>query len=274
MTRTTPRSGRRAAVLIGLLALLVPASAAVAGTSYRFSVTTEGHSLESDVSGRVVVDGAKLRIELDPSDGPRPFDLLVSEDGGATATALNSELRTFYRAEPGSFMVVQGHFPLRFGEPSLHDLKVEVLEEGSAEVIAGHPTRKATVTLSFQERMRHHGETLRMDVRVVAESWRADLELPLPTRLLPVLGTSQPKVGELLHATQAEHSGVPLKQRLSATRTFVGETPATEVKTLVISDIRPASPTPQDFAVPQGWTHQEPVISKPGFSGGGSPPQR
>ena len=249
-----------------LLALLVPASAALAGTSYRFSVTSEGNALESDVSGRVVVDGAKLRIELDPSDRPRPFDVLVSEDGGATATALNSELRTFYRAEPGSVMVVQGNFPLRFGEPSLHDLRVERLEEERAEVVAGHPTRKTTVTLSFQERMKHQGETLRMDVRVVAESWRvADLALPVPQRLQPVLGTSQPQVGALFNAKLAELTGVPLKQRVSATRTFVGETPATEVKTLVISDIRPAPPEPKDFAVPQGWTYQEPVTSTPGL---------
>src|SRR5688500_18972398 len=84
--------------MIRTLAVLIvlTTSAADAGVIYHFKNTAAGPHGSSATSGRVWTDGDKYRVELDPSERPRQYDIAISQDADQSATHISLSKRTIF----------------------------------------------------------------------------------------------------------------------------------------------------------------------------------
>lgn len=82
------------------LAFLLLSGCAWAGAVYSF--TLERHQgIRNEVrTGRVLVDGDRYRLELDPEADPRPFDVLISTGPGTGESGLDLNGKTHYKLKP------------------------------------------------------------------------------------------------------------------------------------------------------------------------------
>jgi hypothetical protein len=280
--------------LLLLLVSLLPSAPALAGDAYDFTVTHQGEGgfdagqgppmADSDLRGRLIVDGRSYRLELAPGgEDPPLYQALVSKDGGAHEIALNLANHTFFAPRPRQVTSSLLRL-LPVGDASVSNVNLESSE--APETLDGIATRKREIHLFYDVAIAlsapvgrqapgktHVIETVHGKVTVEAVYWLAPGERPaLPELLRPEIRTGFADVDAKLAAATAALAGVPLQQRITISSTGdQGATPLRSVRTVRLENHQRAETRPELFEVPPGFRKHEPQISHPGF-GGALPP--
>jgi hypothetical protein len=277
-----------------LLVSLLPGAPALAGDAYDFTVTHQGEGgfdagqgppmANSDLRGRLIVNGRSYRLELAPGgEDPPLYQALVSNDGGAHELALNLQNHTFFAPSPRKVTSPLLRL-LPIGEASVSNVNLESSE--SPETLDGVATRKREIHLSYDVAVAlsapvgrqapgkmHVIETVHGKVTVEAVYWLAPGERPaLPELLRPEIRTGFAEVDTRLAAATAALAGIPVQQRVTISSAGdQGATPLRSVRTVRLENHKRADTRPALFEVPPGFRKHEPQMSHPGL-GGAVPP--
>jgi len=244
--------------IAGLFAL--PLTAA---TRYSIGVETTGDPLRPRVGATVLAENAQQRVEI--VENPIDCHVLLSDDSGATFTALNTVLKTWWR--PASILLLGR---LRIYDPlpgsrrkSVRDVNVTTSNEPS-EAIVGLATHKYVVKMSFGTHEDPSGTPVEARVGATILVWTTGaVDAALALRAVD-LTTGIPEVDALLNPALAKIPGFPLRTVLTATRAFAGGRPQTITVTATVSDIRTAAAPPHAFERPADYVNQGPIIGGPG----------
>jgi hypothetical protein len=258
---------RRLLLILATLAAL-PLSAA---TRYTIDVETTGDALQQRrFRATVLVDGAHRRVDVERKETPFTYDVLLSDDGGATWIALNTPLKTWFRESSG-WLTPRAHvfasWPLmgKNRDLEIRDVKVSASEEPS-EPLLGYAAQKHVVRTSFAARQGRGAARIDLDYGATAIVTTTDAVDPALAPRTINLTTGVAAVDAQLEPALASIHGFPLKTVLSATRMYAGGRPQTNTVAATISDIRTVPAPPPAFERPAGYVYQEPVIAAPGRS--------
>src|SRR5207237_1218976 len=123
-----------------------------AATRYSIAAEKTGFFTRPRFEATVLADGSRRRIDVVRPEMPFTHDVLISDDGGATFIALNTELKTWFRAEIASLLGRPRIFGGRSNQrQSVRDVSVTTSEE-PAEAIGGFAVHKYVVKTSFMVR--------------------------------------------------------------------------------------------------------------------------
>jgi len=231
----------------------------------RYAVTTvDGARPKSPQVATVLIDGAYRRIDIPRETAPFIYDVLLSDDSGATFTALNTPLKTWFRMAPpalGGSPFVNPRFA-HARRKSVRDIKVTPSDEPS-EPIDGYAAHKYVVRASYKMR-EDLGAPVEEQSAATILIWATDaIDPSLAVRLVD-FATGVPDVDALLAPALAKISGFALKSTVSVTRMFVGGPPRVTTVTATISDVRTVPAPPHAFERPSDYVNQPPVIGAPG----------
>ena len=230
-----------------LATVLLIASSASAG----LVVTREG-------GVRIRIEGNAFRMDWPaPSDGPIVCDSVVSRDGDRNAVCLNSQLHTWFES-PHPDMIGSRRLGLAIRAKVRKPPKIEMTDETSEEIIAGHATDKHVIRVSYQLVDGDVRQTIDATILV----WTAR-DLP-PAPMKSGVLTSFPEVDEPLAAVFDSFKGMVLKERMSATDTYEGGKPFTETMSWTTTSIETRSIPATAFEVPKNYRHEPPQIGVPG----------
>jgi hypothetical protein len=239
---------RRLLLILATLAAL-PLSAA---TRYALAIDEAGR-IRSHLDATVLAEGKQQRIDLAPLFA---FDVLLSDDGGASSIALATDQNTWF---PGpKWLLGRPHIyaPLSRGPRSIKKVTVTPSEEPSV-AMAGFPTHKYVVKVSFTIRESMYRSPVEEKFGATIEIWTTDaIDAALAVRGFD-LTTGIAEVDALLVPALAKVSGFALKTVLSATRMFTGGQPETCLITATVSDVRTVAAPPHAFDRP-------PLLGAPG----------
>ena len=246
--------------ILSLLVLLLAAPAAEAGLKFDFSIVSMDDSLNPGRSGTVLVDGLSYLIHFD--EGGVVFSALVSEDGGESEIAINHDLRTYY--EPAELHGLERESRL-FMMPALNveSPKIKLLElheeEGSSP-IENLPARKWVIQLLYEMQYSVGKESIRGVCDTTAIIWTTDaLEAPFVPLDPRCILTGWSSIDHRLEQELSVIEGFPLKRDMTVTRRIVGGAPFTDMITTTFTNFEPAEPATESFAIPEGYTYQEPT---------------
>lgn len=254
--------------VLGVLLFAVPAWA---GEVYSFTIEKRGGLDESVRTGRVLVDGERYRLELEPEAAPRPFDVLISKSADGNEIGLHLENRTFYELKENP----QPDFPssplLRLyaagpWKVKVSKVRLEAPEAPVQETVSGLETLRREVRLTYELAVRFPGETVKGKVEIKVVRWLAEnRDLPLPSLLRPEIHAALPEVDAKLTEASATLAGFPVKQQVTITAAIAKGTSQTQITTITVSDFGEADTLPSLFEVPSGFRYEEPVMVRPGF---------
>jgi hypothetical protein len=226
-----------------LILATLPLSAA---TRYALAIDEAGR-IRSHLDATVLAEGKQQRIDIAPSFA---FDVLLSDNGGASSIALATDQNTWF---PGPKWLLGRpliYVPLTRGpQRSIRKVVVTPSEEPSM-AMAGFPTHKYVVKVSFTIRESMYRSPVEEKFGATIEIWTTNaIDAALAVRSFD-LTTGIAEVDALLVPALAKVSGFPLKTALSATRMFTGGQPETCVITATVSDIRTVAAPPHAFDRP------------------------
>lgn len=231
----------------------------------RYTVTIEvGARSQARQVATVLVDGAHRRIDIPRETTPFAYDVLLSDDGGAAFTALNTQLKTWFRLGPAALAgspLLNLRFP-HARRKSVRDIKVTPSEEPS-EPIDGYATHKYVVRASYKMR-EDLGAPVEEQSGATILIWTTDAIDALLAMRLVDFATGEPEVDALLAPALAKIPGFPLKSTVSMTRMFIGGPPRITTVTATVSDIRTVDAPPQAFERPADYVNQPPIVGAPG----------
>jgi hypothetical protein len=231
------------------------------------------------MQGKVFLDGRKYRLELKPDpESTRPFQAMVSKDGGAHEFALNSVDHTFY--EPKAAAVTSPLLRLLpIGNASVTNVKLDTVEAPEPETVSGVAARRHEIQLSYDITVeipppdalarlgKGQSEIIHGKVKVDAVYWLAAGTTPaLPALLRPEIHTGFPEIDPKLEGAIAALQGVPVKQQVTfSTEGDRGTTPQTSTRTVLLQGHKTQAMKAATFEVPKGFKMHEPEFSRPGL---------
>ncbi len=223
-----------------------------AATRYAIDIETSGDVLQPrHRHATVLVDGANRRIDVEQPSAPFTYDVLLSSDGGATFTALNTARKTWF--QPNVVAIVR--HPRIAGGGEATDIRVTTSQE---------PDSKSVIRVSYTTHERYgstkvdvlHSETILIWTTAAVDPALAVRVISLITGIAGVDAQLAPAITRI--------AGFPLKTTISATRAYVGGRPQTITVTAIVSDIRDADAPALAFERPAGFVHEEPFVGAPG----------
>ena len=235
---------------IAIFGIALPLSAA---TRYAIDIETSGDALQPrHRHAAVLADGANRRIDVEQPSTPFTYDVLLSSDGGATFTALNTARKTWFR--PSAVAIVR--HPYISGGRDATDIHVTTSEEPSEAkfvIKVAFTTQEHFGSEKFDAK---HSETILI--------WTTkDVDPALSVHAINLI-TGIAGVDAQLAPAITRIAGFPLKTTIAATRAYPGGRPQTITVTATVSDIRSADAPPQAFERPADYVHEEPFIGAPG----------
>lgn len=247
------------------LLLLVTATAANAGVTYRYRHTTVSPLMRTESAGRVWIEGARQRIELDPEPGqPRAYDVSISEDGGKTSLLINVQNRTWFHTDDlpsvarslGSSELF--HLPGFRVKERIDQIRVNPLPAEDGGDVSGHSTRKHILSVSYRLRGELEGERLTASVALTVWAWVAGDVPPLHSARSVKTGFTDldPQIEQWFDAL----GGGIVKQDVAVTRTMAGGRPLTGMSHFIGEDIREVTIPSSRFERPSGLKHQLPIF--------------
>jgi hypothetical protein len=266
---------------LGFLLLSVPA---LAGDVYSFTLERHGGNGELPVGkfvldpgrakGTVLVDGRKYRLELTPDpESTRPYEAVISNDGGEHETALSLHDHTYFEARAPDVTSPLFHLLPIAGKRSVSNVKMDTLEAPESETVSGVPARRHEIKLSYDIALelplppgsKGHPETVHGKVNVDAIYWMADGKTPvLPKLLRPGIHTGSPEIDSRLDGATAALQGVPVKQQVTfSTDGDQGTESRTSTRTVVLESHKTRETKASLFEVPAGFKMHEPEFSGP-----------
>ena len=275
--------------VLGFLLLSAPA---LAGDVYHRTVTQQGGAgalamgepgAPVNSSAKILVDGKKYRVELeaDPA-AAQTHQVVISQDGGEHATALNLENHTYFpiktdASKPTSLLF--GLLPLPFAKKSVSHITFDTVDATAPETAAGTSVRRHEIRLSYDIAIvmgtppgvpaspRSRPETIRGKVKVDAIYWMSEGKTPDAPRLFrPEMRTGFPEIDTRLAAALTALPGMAIKQQVTiSTEGDQGTMPRTSVHTEVLEHLGTQEMKASLFEVPGGFRMQEPEMSMPGL---------
>jgi hypothetical protein len=253
---------------IGLLLLSAPAWA---GDMYSFTLEKRGGLEESVRRGRVLVEGNRYRLEFEPDEVPRPYEVAISRGEGEERIFLNPASRTYYKehkAEPRwpSHSMLWLYSMLPGQKRTVTNVRLEV-GTPSVETVAGQATQKHEIRVSYDLAVKHVAETLRGKLTIEVVTWLVEeSSLLLAEELRPEVRTLFPEVDGPLNEALSKLRGFPMKQQVTVTADMKQGVPQTQVVTITVQELKPAETRADLFELPSGFTYKKPEITAPGLA--------
>jgi hypothetical protein len=255
---------RNACLALGLLLLSAPVWG---GDEYSF--TLEHHEgLDDKVrKGRVLVEGGRYRLELEPEEEPRPFDVLIVNGPDEPAISLNLADHTYYQAEkkaPGertlpTFLALWFYSFDPHGK-TVSKVRVETRDASEPETVSGLTTHRHETRASYNLAVKYPSETLRGHVTIEEVSWLAeDRSLPVPPLLLLDVTTAFPEVDKPLAEARSRLRGLPVKSQVTVTVDMGrGSALQTFLLASTLHDLKAVTTDDSLFKVPSGFRYEKP----------------
>lgn len=255
-----------------VLCLILASVPAFAAERCSFQTKRSGELLEGGTKGRVLLDGSRYRMELDPREEPRGYTVLVSKDGGGHENGIDLAHRTWYTLEPADparpSPSLLGFLPTWNEKKTAKNIELQVVEKPEPEVVSGRSAKRYEFRLSYDVKIEFPGESVKGKVRLDAVFWMVgDQSIALPSTIRREIRTSFPEIDSRLAEALAKLPGIPIKQDVTISAEAEQTLPRTSRVTVVLSDCRPAQAKAADFEVPQGFKYKKPVLVGPGAPG-------
>src|SRR5262249_42088023 len=143
---------------LSILGFLLLSAPALAGDVYSFTIDRSGGNaivptakLVADpgsAKGTVTVDGRKYRIELAPApESGRPYDVLVSNDGGDREIALSLHDHTYFEPDKPELTSPLFHLLPIPGDRSVSGVTMTVADQ--PEEVSGAPAQRHEIKLAY-----------------------------------------------------------------------------------------------------------------------------
>lgn len=200
----------------------------------------------------VLADGAHRRVDIPRQSQPFEFDVLLSDDGGATFTALNTPLKTWFRTNATAIE--------RRPHIFWHQLMTRISVRDIRVTATDEPEHKSVIKTTFTV----NEPQVTVKFASTIQIWTTDaVDAALAVR--PVdLTTGYPEVDAQLLPALAKVHGFPIKTVLTATRAYVGGPPQTLRYRATVSGIETVAAPKHAFERPADFVNQPPVLGVPG----------
>jgi uncharacterized protein DUF4412 len=253
---------------VAAAALLLFASAAFAGVSYRFESVTSGLG-EQRISGVVESEGARMRMNISRGDGatfPDHSYALTSPDG-RRILVFDPAAKTYYEMFLDSLIAEGSKLPSLLGgvfdSIATTNAKYYVRDGGNGGTIAGYPTRHTTTTSSYDLRITVVDHKMTVHVATTTDIWTTD---KLPASLANFLQSRSVRTGvasidKLLIADPRAPKGFPLKQ-VTTMRVVQNGAPIVVTSTYNVSGIATKQFPASEFAMPAGYRRVDSPIER------------
>jgi hypothetical protein len=271
---------------LSILGFLLLSAPALAGDVYSFTIDrndnemlpTAGLAADPGVAkGTVTVDGRKYRVELAPDpESARPYDVLVSNDGGDHEIALSLHGHTYFEPEKPKLTSPLFYLLPIAGDRTVSRVTMTALAQ--PEEMSGAPAQRHEIKLSYDITLvippppnmpsgKGKSETVHGKVSVDAVYWLTEGETPvLPKLLRPALHTGFPEVDAKLDRALAALQGTPVKQQVTITTTGdQGTESRTVTRTVMLQNHKKRETKASLFEIPAGFKMHEPEFSRPGM---------
>lgn len=247
----------RTATLVILLA-----STATAATTYRTTKSIRRRLKTSAVVQRVTADGDQRRLVTENPEEPFAYDVLLSDDGGASVTALNSHLHTWYVMKSPSTTSTSSS---PFVQTEITDRTTEVMEESGSEPIGGYPVRKFVIRASYTSRESYGGTIVKRSHTLTGMIWSTDRlsrQLAFPPTTITM---GERSMDAAIREKIATIPGFPLRVTTTVARAYDGGEPIVEMRSEEVDQVATIpAPTKSLFVRPASYVNQEPLIGGPG----------
>jgi hypothetical protein len=245
--------------LLTLIAVATLATSAFSGTAYDFRSETSGLR-KSTMSGRVEVEGKKLRMNVSEGDGKmfRNGSVVFSNDGGKTLIVTTPADKTYYEIKLDDLLGGAAAMLKAFGDMvkiTFDNQRVNVRDDGAGGTIEGYPTRKSLLDASYNMNVETGGQKMSTRIDMKTESWTTDR---IPMDAMNWFQASGVRSGiegidKLIEAqSRATKNGFPLKQVTTVTFDRGGQKMAT-VTTATVTKIAMKPIPASEFAMPAGY---------------------
>jgi len=249
--------------------LVLASSPARAAEVCSFVSESRGGLMESGSTGRVLLDGSRYRLEFDPKEEPRGFDVLVSKDAGKHENGIDLKNRSWYTLDPVDPAIpsslLLGLLPSWNTKRSVENVELSVVEKPEPEVVSGRSTRRHEIRLSYKVKIEFPGEPVQGTVRLDAVYWMAGAEAgTLPALLRPEIHTGFAEIDSRLDEALAKLQGIPMRKEVTISAEGKQISPQTTQATVVLSDCKAAEAKAEQFEIPKGFKYEKPVMIGPG----------
>ena len=220
----------------------------------------------------------KYRLDLAPDpESARPYEALISNDGGEHEIALSLHDRTYFEPKTPDVTSSLLHLLPIEGDRSVSGVMMTVLSQ--PETVSGAPSQRHQIKLSYDitlvippppdmhDGFKGRSETVRGKVSIDAVYWMAEGKIPvLPQLLRPRLHTGFSEADAKLDRALAALQGVPVKQRVTiSTQGNQGTAPQASTRTVTLENHQTRKTKASLFEVPAGFKMHEPELSRPGL---------
>lgn len=210
------------------------------------------------VGERVWIDGDRQRVELDPDpSNPRAYDVVIH--AGGQTTYINLQNKTFYRKEPRKPSLA---FALPLENPKVIGKPEVTFRTEPGPQIVGRDTTKHVIEVSYRVGGTWSGEALRTRFKTVTTLYVAP-SLPRD-RHLELLGTAIPEIDEAVAKKYASLEGMILGTEALSAHQYEGGPLISSTNTMTVDELKEGPVSDDLFAIPNGFTYQEPVYGIPG----------
>jgi hypothetical protein len=212
----------------------------------RYTVSVGAHK------ATVLADGARRRVDITHLSPPFEFDVLLSDDGGATFTALNTPLKTWFHTKATS-IERRPHF---FWHQLMTRISISDVRVTTTDELEHKSVIKTTFTVREPQATVKFASTIAI--------WTTDA-VDAALAVHPIdLTTSYPEVDAQLLPALAKVRGFPIKTVLTATRQYFGGPPQTLTSTATVSGIETITAPKHAFERPADFVYQPPILGVPG----------
>ncbi|HEY5609969.1 MAG TPA: DUF4412 domain-containing protein [Thermoanaerobaculia bacterium] len=236
-----------------------------AGMSYTFTTATQGPG-SGNMAGKAYVEGSSMRLEFSKGDNMifRDNTVVISKDGGKSMILLDPKEKTYVEFNLQEMLNMTGGMLKAMGgmfQMSIENPQVKVTEGGAGEAIEGYPTRRYTITSSYDMSMKVMGSKTSSHIETVTESWTTDR---IGREYITFVHEKGLKTGmealDKMLAMQADSiKGFPLKQVMTS-KTTTGNRSQTSVMTTTVTGIEKVTVPAAKFEIPAGYTEGESPI--------------
>jgi len=251
---------------VAILVLMV-AGSAFAGLTYEVQTQSNG-AASVGVSGRVVLDGTHLRMDVVKGDSMMFNDgaIVLSSDGGQTMSVYDPAAKHYYNLRLDSMLSSAMSMLQAAGtglKVSFSNPQVSVRDGGDGGTLDGYPTHRYVIDASYDITLDAMGNKMNMHTTMTTESWTTDR---ISTEFLPFIQmhgihTGIAALDTMLDAQRSAVKGFPLKQVSTVHSGRLGQEAMTIVNTVTVSHVQEKAIDPAQFTSPAGYTKVDDPIT-------------
>jgi hypothetical protein len=257
---------KRAWVVLGLLAAVQSASAAIQ-YEFRQSARSDVENQSAiDFSGRAVIDGDRSRVEFLSGNAYTPGTYLIATNGSRTLTFVDPAKKSYVEVNAGSVVTAIGAAKI-----SIANKKVDTTLMDDHPTIAGLPTDHYRLTLSYDITLAFGTLPLTQTVHTIIDKWvtRAFGDVAETFLAGGALKTGNPDLDDLIDTENTKVKGFALRQMINVTT--INNTPqvakqlplrrtSTQTREITVTSIESKATLPTTaFVVPAGYHKADPL---------------